>query len=253
MTDYRWPLLTETTRAIDILDRMVTELNRRLPQPSLRDEWFQYAEGDQGPQVMVLTRLVRIVSGLRCVKLLGEKGFLQEMGVLLRTVDDFCDEVTFVIEGHGANAASAQAKKHITHFFEERMLSKEEQLKRGKGPDRVKRDKVRAGQARFLQPDNPSDIKLLVGAIDHTFDSFVHGGYPAVMELYNGRTHSFELSGMSATRNLDAMRRQFLYYVARSLAVAGFAAFAIGFEDLGEQMKAANKTFCASSEYPGDT
>lgn len=82
--------------------------------------------------MVVLTRLVRIVSGLRAIKLLGESGFLQEMGVLLRTVDDFCDEVTFLIEGHGEDTPSTQAPKHVELFFAERMLPPEE-LKMARG------------------------------------------------------------------------------------------------------------------------
>lgn len=75
-----------TNRATDLLDRTVADLNRRLPQPTLRDDWFQYAKSAQDARTVVITRLVRIVSGRRTVKLLVECGHLQEMGVLLRSI-----------------------------------------------------------------------------------------------------------------------------------------------------------------------
>jgi len=244
-------MLPATTKAIDRLDRMVGELNRRLPQPKMKNDWFQYSHEDQGPPVVVLTRLVRLVSGLRAAKLLGERGFTQEMGTLLRTIDDFCDEVTFLIEGHGEDSPSTQGQKFVAHFFAEKLPRKDELLERPKAPDRVKREKIRAGQSRLLQPDNPSFIQERVKAIDGAFDGFVHGGYPHVMELYHGREKAFLTNGMADTRNLTAMRNHLLFYVSRSLAVGGFGALAMGFEDLGEEMKKANREFCASSEYPG--
>lgn len=185
-----WPLLPETTRAIDGLDRAVADLNRRLPQPVLRDDWFQYAEKDRDARVVSLTRMVRIVSGLRSAKFLGERGYLQEMGVLLRTVDDFCDEITFLVEGHAEGKPGNQAQKFLEHFFAEKVISHGPGANQDRRPDRVKRDKIRAGQSRFLQPENPSDIQSKVGAVDKSFDSYVHGGYPSVMELYEGRRRS---------------------------------------------------------------
>lgn len=251
MTRDKWPLLTDTTRAIDGLDRVVAEVNRRLPQPALKDDWFQYKKQDQDARVVALTRMVRIVSGLRAVKLLGERGYLEEMGVVLRTVDDFCDEITFLIEGHAEGEPGNQAQRFIDHFFAETLISHGPASGQGPGPDRVKRDKIRAGQSRFLQPENPSDAKVKVGKVDRAFDSYVHGGYPAVMELYEGRSGSFATSGVAGSPNVAAMRRHLAYYVSRALSVTGFACYAIGFGDLGDQMKKANHEFCECAEYPG--
>ena len=111
MTRDVWPILTATTRAIDRLDGVVVEVNRRLPQPVLKDDWFQYKKEDQDARVVALTRTARIVSGLRAVKQLGERGYLEEMGVLLRTIDDFCDEVTLLIVGHDEGKPGNQAQR----------------------------------------------------------------------------------------------------------------------------------------------
>lgn len=246
-----WPMLPDMTRAIDRLDRTAAEVNRRLPQPVLEDDWFQYRKPDQDARVVALTRMVRIVSGLRVVKHIGERGYLQEMGVLLRTVDDFCDEITSLVEGHAEGEAANQVKRFLDHFFAETLISHGPDTGKVRGPDRVKRDKIRAGQSRFLQPDNPSDVHVAVGKVDRAFDSYVHGGYPAVMELYEGNGRTFSTQGVSGSENIAAMRRQLAYYVSRALAVTGFACFAMGFDDLGEDMRAANKEFCGSSDYPG--
>ena len=250
MTRDVWPILTATTRAIDRLDGVVVEVNRRLPQPVLKDDWFQYRKEDQDARVVALTRMARIVSGLRAVKQLGERGYLEEMGVLLRTIDDFCDEVTFLIEGHDEGKPGNQAQRFIDHFFAETLISHGPSSGQVQGPDRVKRNKIRAGQSRFLQPENPSDVRIKVAKVDKAFDSYVHGGYPAVMELYEGKSGSFSMTGVSGSPNVAAMRRQLAYYVSRALSVTGFACYAMGFGDLGDQMKAANKEFCESAEYP---
>ena len=66
-------------------------------------------------------------------------------------------------------------------------------------------------------------------------------------QLYDGRKGSFSTDGLSGSPNIAAMRRQLAYYVARALAVSGFACYAMGFGDLGDEMKSANRDFCASS------
>ncbi len=252
MTRDIWPVLTDTTRAIDRLDGVLAEMNRRLPQPVFKDDWFQYRKEDQDARVVALSRMVRIVSGLRAVKLLGERGYLAEMGVLLRTVDDFCDEVTFLVEGHAEGKPGNQAQRFIDHFFAETLISHRPDSGQVQGPDRVKRNKIRAGQSRFLQPENPSDVQVKVGKVDRGFDSYVHGGYPTVMELYEGRSGSFSTTGVSGSSNVAAMRRQLAYYVSRALSVTGFGCYAMAFGDLGDQMKAANEKFCDSAEYPSE-
>ncbi len=155
-----WPLLPDMTRAIDRLDRVVAEVNRRLPQPVFKEDWFQYETPHQDAMVVALTRMVRIVSGLRVVKLVGERGCVQEMGVLLRTVDDFCDEITFLVEGHAEGKPSKQAERFLEHFFAETLVSHGPKAGEERGPDRVKRDKIRAGQSRFLQPDKALSAPL---------------------------------------------------------------------------------------------
>ncbi len=246
-----WPLMPDTHRAIELLDSVIAQINSRLPQPELRDDWYQYPKDAQDACVVVVTRMVRIVSGLRAVKLLGEDGYLQEMGVVLRTVDDFCDEITFLVEGHSDGEPNSQASRFLEHFFAETLISHGSSENAGRGPNRVKRDKIRAAKSRFLQPENPSDVQRKVRKVDGAFDSYVHGGYPAVMELYEGRAGVFLTSGVSGSPNIAAMRRQLSHFVSRALAVTAFACFAMGFEDLGEEMKGVNGDFCASEEFAG--
>ena len=104
-------------------------------------------------------KAVRIVSGLKASLCLLDKGYVQEIGVLLRTVDDFIDEIIFVQEAHTTGTPTADQKRFINNFFEDDFQTAEERFKDLKKRNIVPRKKIWTSIGRFLGKfSNPDRI-----------------------------------------------------------------------------------------------
>ena len=232
---YSWPLLPDTTRALDRAEAGVSDLLRGLPKPRLEgpegEEWFQFAKADQSWKVVAVLKLVRTVSGLRAAKRLGESGFTHEMAILFRTIDDFLDEVTFLSEP----------------FFTLEELHQDRRRQK-----RVGKAKIRAAQGRLLDQDNPDGPRRSALAIDSVWDSYVHGGYPTVMELY-GEQRGFYMDGMAGTIRVEQYRRHLALYTYRILAVVAAVAYALKDIRTGDRLRENAHTYARSGEYPDDS
>lgn len=253
---YSWPMLPKTTRAVDSLESAVDIFVDRGPTPKLHGpndrEWYQYGENDQTWTTVAVLKAVRIVSGLRATKRLGESGYTHEMGVLLRTVDDFIDEIGFLIEGFDQDPPSSKAQEFVENFFQESLLGPEELREDRSGPDRVRRKKIRAGMARLLGPKDWDTPRRHAMAIDDVYSGSVHGSYPAIMELYDPREDGFHMDGMENTNRIPVYRKQLAYYVYRALCICEALARKTGHVNLAERLRNKRIDYGESDEYPAD-
>src|SRR5207248_7419605 len=94
------PLLTETRRALSKLEYGASEIARAAGKPELYGPtdraWYRFP--DEGLIQLIAVKAVRVVSGLNAAIRLLEHAHTVEVAVLLRTIDDFVDEITFLIE-----------------------------------------------------------------------------------------------------------------------------------------------------------
>lgn len=237
--------------ALEEIELAVHSLSNVVGKPRLLGEegrkWWQYSE--QSIDAVVLCKAVRVSSGLNAAKTLLDAGFVAEVGVLLRTVDDFVDEITFLTEAVESGAPSAAHQRFIDAFFAERIMSPEEWLEEERKEGYLAKKKIRASQARQLSKDDPDRARKVTSVIDRTLDAFVHGHYPTAMELYDGRILRFSLRGMPGTPNLTVMRHHLGHYLYRALAVLGVYAAIRGFRTLSDSTTKAAKRYVSNSGY----
>ncbi len=249
------PLLTETRRALGKLEHAAQEITRAAGRPVLYGEserqWYRFPDTDILQVIAV--KAARVVSGLNaCVRLLHE-GHTVEVAVLLRTVDDFVDETTFLLEAFQSQEPTRAQRDFVDHFFNEETPSPQEMLRDRRGPHRAKRRDIRAAQGRYLLPENPDRFRRLAMAIDGTWDGYVHGAYPHSMELYdpNHKGGAFRMDGTNGTPYPVSYQRQVAYYVSRALNVFADVVMRIGRQPLAEELIAQRQRYEESSEYPG--
>jgi len=163
-------------------------MERLIPKPAFldagtKDKRFRF--DSPTPQILQVLMCVRIASGLdACLDLLAV-GHTTEIGVLLRTIDDFVGDVFFVdevIDKGESNATTSQIKFLKDYFIDE----KADPTVPPTRPDLKRRQKVQASEARTLGGDNPYRVVGLVKPIDDVLSGVVHGSYSSVMELYGG-------------------------------------------------------------------
>lgn len=161
---------------------------------------------------------VRIVSSLNATLSLLKKGFVQEIYVLCRCIDEFCEDIWFLSTPLGDNGPSKDQTRFIEEFFQEEFDHPDNPLTSTQKRDRVPRKKIHAAISRLDgQPLNPSDSKELQRTLQQTFSGYVHGAYAHIMELYGGSPPLYHTMGMKETPRLKECEQQLVSYVYRSI------------------------------------
>ena len=163
-------------------------------------------------------KCVRIVSSLNASLALLEKGFVQEVYVLCRCIDEFCEDIWFLSSPLGADGYSNDQARFVKEFFQEEFDQPSNPLKSTQKRDRVPRKKIHAAISRLEgHPVNPSDAKELQRTLHQTFSGYVHGAYPHIMELYGGSSPHYHTAGMRDTPRIPGCEKQLVSYVYRSI------------------------------------
>jgi hypothetical protein len=248
------PPMLHTLRALAHLEHAAIVIGRVAGEPELTgppgQQWYRYPTEELAQIIAV--KSARAVSALHATFVLIQAGFSVEISVLLRTVDDFLDEIGFLLEGHDSSTPTVAQTKFAELFFAETILPVEEMQERPDRADRVKRKSIRAAQGRLLQPDNPDEVQKMASAIDHTFDGYVHGGYPHSMELYHPDLRRFMLRGTYPSRYLEAAQKHHAIYIVRALNYLVVVLRKCDETELAERLLAFRKEYESGPDYPAD-
>lgn len=208
MESYELERLAEIEAAVHVLeeslDRFVARLGPPLFIPEKDKPRFRYPEPTSA-HFQVL-RCVRIVSALNALMALLRQGFTSEMGVLIRTVSEFIEDIMFVHEAHMNDPVPQDQIDFLNQFFAEDIRSPAELMSAPKGPKRVRRGAVRAAQARILHPKNPKLVEKISWGLDDTYSRYVHGAYPTIMELYDDSKRGFRVRGKLGSPKIRVFR-----------------------------------------------
>lgn len=150
---------------------------------------------------------VRIVSGINACIVLVEHGYAQEIGVLIRTIEEFLLKINFINEAHEKKILTKEQEKFINEYFKDDIRSEKDVFDRKNVW--IDMDKVCASFARFVsEGTNNRDIhglQIKLRAVYDVYSHYVHGGYGCIMEMYNSSIDSFTLNGMKGTRRISGI------------------------------------------------
>ncbi|MFA7158998.1 MAG: hypothetical protein WC299_06805 [Kiritimatiellia bacterium] len=183
---------------------------------------------------MCLLRGVRIISAFNSIRSLLNNGYVQEISVLLRTIDEFQEDIVFLIENYSAKELSAQQKKFLEEMGKEEYFDPNHPFATQIIREPPIRKKIKAAGARFLSPVmNPSDSQKISQIGTDCLSGYMHGAYPQIMELYGGPppTSRFHLTGMLGTPRMDVWMRTVAMYLQRTGPTLGFMCHAFEMEN----------------------
>lgn len=182
----------------DVFDRLAAELEetfRRLETqvpPPLKEAYkdgFILRYSEKTPQQAMLQKFARFISGLHSIRLLLECGFLQEMGVIQRTLDDFEEDILFFTLGIVNNDMTMRHTEYLNyHWMDERGGSI---VKR----PQVSRKHIRAYNAKYCG-DDPSSMISAGHKIHKGYSGFVHGSGEAIIDMCMSDPPRYFLRGM---------------------------------------------------------
>ena len=218
---------------LTFLERIFRELERRVPPPiehSVNGKLaLRYKE--QSPHQAILLKFARQISGLHAIDVLLLNGFVQEQGVIQRTLDEVAEDILFLAAGVITENWSDLHKQFCSYFWEEEFEHPDAMKSRQKRGT-VARNKIRAFNNRAFQISDPSTADRAGESIHKAYSGYVHAAAGHIMDMCGGEPLRFYLSGMRGTYRQREHAADAVTYFYRGLMSAGFAARAFGNEAL---------------------
>jgi hypothetical protein len=161
---------------------------------------------------------VRIVNNLNAALVLLRAGYVQEVYVLCRLIDESGEDITFLASPLGKDGPSDDQIRYVKEFFQEEFGNRADPLRSQQKRDRVSRRRIHAALSRIpVEGSNPSRTQEIARTLHQAYSGFVHGAYSHIMDLYGGAPPKFHTNGMNGTPRISECEHQFVNYVYRSL------------------------------------
>jgi len=210
----------------DVFNRVMAELEeafRRLEEqvpPPIKEghrDGFVLRYAEKTPQQAMLQKFARLISGLHSLRLLLLSGFLQEMGVIQRTLDDFEEDILFITLA----VANDDMTDHHRQYLEYHWM--EEQGEAGANRGQVHRKYIRAYVAKHCG-DDPSSMISAGRKIYKGYSGFVHGSGEAIIDMCMTDPPRYFLAGMLESQLYPDHQDDLWNYLYRGLVASTFMA-----------------------------
>lgn len=215
------------------LDRLFILVERLRKEAIGEPKWIEdkkvFEYQDHSAKVVAVLKITRAAQGVTALNLLCRSGLFIDFGVIIRCVNDCVAEAYFLLEEYPNS--SVNVGQFVKSFFESTIdgfLSKEIPL--------VPTKKIRSAMVRVLKGRHDEGTRKIIDKIYKTFCGYVHADYAHIMEIYNGGTDDFNLTGVPSIQQRQ-MRMEHVELAANSvLNAAAFVAETLGLKDLCRDM-----------------
>jgi hypothetical protein len=221
-------LYTEAVRAMTAAFRRV---EAAVPPPKAvpRGSSFVFRYENRGIHEALIQKLARYISGLNAAAVLLRAGYVQEIGVLFRTLDEIQEDILFLAVAETNGARTERHAKYLDAFYAEAVFSRPEGSLEIKKPDLLPRKKIRAHTLSALGAGiNTSSAGVVSESVSTAYSGYVHAASENVMDMYGGSPPHFHLTGMSGTPRTDEMYEDADNYIYRGLMATIVVAKAFG-------------------------
>ncbi len=213
-------MVTVFKETVPILESALTALGAQIEEPSFFDDndYPRFRHREQSNALAAYLKAVRIVSALNASLVLLEHGFIEELGVLFRTIDEFLEDIVFLLSPHADGGLSEAQIQFLDEFYREEFSDPKNPFMSEQKRNRVPRRKIYAALGKITgEFVNPSDGAELHRTLSQAMSGYVHGAYPHIMELYGGNPPHFHLNGMLGTRIHESWIMQARHYYYRGI------------------------------------
>jgi hypothetical protein len=144
------PLLQ--AEAVAVMATAFHSLERAMtpPQRIAHRDSFVPRYANKGIHEALIQKLARNISGLNSVAVLLASGYVQEAGVLFRTLDEIQEDIFFLATAETNGARTERHQKYLDAFYAEAVFSRPEGSLEVPKPNLVPRKKIRA-HSRFWE------------------------------------------------------------------------------------------------------
>lgn len=242
--------------ALEAMDAALRILQTRVSPPVKVPfaDGFEYRYEEKTLEQALIQKLARIVTGLRSAQLLLKHGLLQEQVAIHRILDEFQQDITFLVYARLFNDLSDLHRRYLEAFYEEELDKPENPIDSSQARPSIPRQKIRAYIADKERAENdPSRTIELTRTLSKAYSGFVHGASPQIMNMYGGPSVGFQVSGQGDTPHQRDHQIDLWNYFYRGLISFAEVASVLGPQELLQQMEAVVFVFArtAGKSYPG--
>jgi len=185
------------------------------------DEYPRFRHETLSDALACYLKGIKILSTINAAMVLLKEGYTQEIGALCRLIDDYCNEIIFLLVPQDGEKCSTDQMRFLEDFFQEELDRPYYPLASTQKRFNVPIRKIHSTCAKLSKDEaNPSDAQEILRTIHQAFSGYVHGAYPHIMEMYGGYPPCFHMSGMLGTPRIIEWRNQLQGYVYRTIMVS---------------------------------
>jgi hypothetical protein len=205
------------------------------PKQTTIDDALVYRFEEQSIFTAILLKTAGYVSGLHAGKLLLTHGFLQELGALQRSMDDFAQDCIFLALACILGETTEDHRIFLMSFWEEEP-DFQTYVRHQKNKHEVPRKNIHRYISRSANNGMPDHTEIANAKyLSRIYSGYVHGAAPHLMDLYNPDRYRFEVDGNSSSHLLREHRHDFENYLFRGVKLFGMVANALGDDELKKE------------------
>jgi hypothetical protein len=205
---------------LPVLQRAFARLESKIGKPAFvkRGTYHVFRYEKQSIEAAAIQKLARVISGLHASLLLLHGGFVQELGVIFRTLDEFNEDILFLCQAIRTGEVTELHRKYLDSFYQEEFNEPDNPFLSEQKRPTIPRKKIHAAIANMPENEmNPSDGKELNRTVSQAYSGYIHGASVHIMDMYGGNPPHFHLSGMLNTPRIKASIEDTWNYFYRGL------------------------------------
>lgn len=205
--------------AADAMEEVFRAWEAAIPPPKMMTisgvSGFRYVE--QLREQAIMLKLARVLSGIRAACALCRLGFVQEVGVLQRTLDDVNEDLTFLVAAMFTSSTDPIVERFLSEFFREEVEVDEQGVKAIRKKN-LQRNEIR----EFIQDalGQGMDREAVISTfktISAVYSGYIHAAATHIMDLCRGDPPKFDLRGTSDPLLASAHAQDFGNVVYRAI------------------------------------
>lgn len=231
---------------LPVLQRAFQILESKIDKPVLikRGSYHVFRYKNQTVQAAVIQKVARLISGLHASLLLLEGGFVQELGAIFRTLDEFHEDILFLCQAIRTGEETELHKEYLISFYQEEFDLPDNPLLYEQKRPTIPRKRIHAAIANIQESEtNPSDTKELHRTLSQAYSGYVHGASVHIMEMYGGYPPKYHLAGMRNTPRIAEFSEDCWNYFYRGLLSVMFVTLSFGEQKLLQELYAFRNYF----------
>lgn len=231
---------------LPILQHAFQVLESKIEKPAFvkRGSHYVFRYENQTIQAAVIQKLARLISGLHASLSLLQGGFVQELGAIFRTLDEFNEDIIFLCQAIRTGELTGLHQEYLKSFYQEEFDMPDNPFLSVQKRPTISRRKIHAAIANIPESEtNPSDTKEIHRTLSQAFSGYVHGASCHIMEMYRGDPPRYYLAGMINTPLVASCTENIFHYFHRGLMSVMFVAGSFGEQKLLQDLYAFREYF----------